>query len=72
MGSGSLGPRPQSPSPKESVRLQVRVRGVPHLSLSSATCASYHQNSGPPTDCQGGQSPAQHCCGAAEIFPKQA
>lgn len=35
VGSGSPGPRPHSPSPTEPVRLQVRVTGVPHLSLSS-------------------------------------
>lgn len=51
---GSLGPRPHSPSPKKPVRLQDRVTGVPQLSLPSVigtTCASYHQNSGTPRDC---------------------
>lgn len=50
VGSSSLGPRPHSPSPPEPLRLQVRVTGVPHLSLSSATCVSYHQNSGTPRE----------------------
>lgn len=71
VGSSTLGPRPCSPSPKEPVRLQVRVIGVSHLSLSSATHTSYHQNSGTPRNCQGGQYPAQHCCSTAEIFPNQ-
>lgn len=46
VGSRSLGLRSHYPSPREPVRLQDRVRGVPHFSLSSVASGSHHQNSG--------------------------